>query len=203
MRISVCGCIGAGKTSALQALAEEFPGAAVFPEPVDQWEELLCLFYKDKHAWALPLSLKVLLSFGSRLSAAATDNICFVERSPLCCRDVFTKMLHADGILSQPAWELFLEYWSILGWKPDAIIFIDTPAAVCLERIEKRGRTSENSIDIQYAKRLEFYYAQMLRTMEQEGLRVKRVSGNGPQDVVNRAVIHSAKELLEVGHLST
>lgn len=188
MRISIEGNIAAGKTTVFQALEDSFPSAHCFREPVRDWADLLDLYYKDPKTWALPFSLKVLLSF--RESNASP--FCFVERSPLACKSVFTQLLFDDGTLTQPQFELFKEFSDVLGWVPDAIIFIDTPAATCLERMHARGRPCEADIDFQYLRRLEYQYEIMLKNA---GVTVVRVDGTLPPAQLAAQIVREAAAL--------
>lgn len=165
MRVSIEGNIGAGKSAALDALAAR--GFAVHKEPVDEWAEMLELFYKAPAEWALPFSLKVLLSF-DRIAAGV------VERSPQSCHHVFTQLLYNEGKMSYVQWDLFREYVDALGWTPDAIVYIDTPTDVCLDRVRTRNRQGEGPIDLAYLKRVEFQYETMLKYV---GVPVVRVDG--------------------------
>lgn len=191
MRISIDGLIGSGKSSALEALRDAFPTVPCFAEPLDEWGELLDLYYADKPTWCLPFSLKVLLSFrrsnGYRRS--------FVERSPLSCKNVFTTMLLHEGIMNQHQYDVFSSFHKIIGWIPDAIIYIDTPATTCLERIEKRDRACEREIDLQFMKRLEYAYETMLKH-DTHGIRIIRIDGTKAPDQVAMDVVRAAKELL-------
>jgi len=191
MRISIEGSIASGKTEALRTLRETFPSIPCFTEPLDEWGDLLDLYYKDKVTWCLPFSLKVLLSF--RKSNGAP--ISFVERSPLSCKSVFTQMLVDDGIMNQRQFDVFKQYHEIIGWLPDAIIYIDTPAASCLERMEQRGRACEGEIDLQFLRRLEFAYESMLK-QETHGIRVIRIDGTKPKSEVAAGVVQAVNDLL-------
>ena len=192
MRIAVEGLIGTGKSEALQALREAFPMVPCFREPVDEWGEMLDLFYGDKHTWCLPFSLKVLLSF-RRSNGFPTS---FVERSPLSCKNVFTSMLVNDNIMNQQQFDVFSSYHDIIGWVPDAIIYIDTPAATCLKRTEMRGRTCEAGIDLQFMRRLEYAYETMLKH-DTHGIRVIRVDGTKAKEDVALDVVQAARDLLK------
>jgi deoxyadenosine/deoxycytidine kinase len=191
MRISIEGSIGTGKTSALCALRDAFPEIPVHIEPIDEWTELLNLYYSDKSLWCLPFSLKVLMSF-----RRAIPGIAFIERSPLSCKNVFTHMLVSDGIMNQRQYEVFTEYHDLIGWTPDAIIYIDTPAATCLERVEHRGRTCEKEIDLQFLRRLEYAYETMLKH-DTHGIRVIRIDGTKSKEEVARDIIQAARVLVE------
>lgn len=193
MRISIEGLIATGKSDAIDAIRDAFPDVHTFPEPVDEWGELLDLYYADKSTWCLPFSLKVLLSF--RRSNGPSD--CIVERSPLSCKAVFTQMLMDDGVMNQRQFDVFKEYCDVIGWTPDAIIYIDTPAATCLQRVEQRARPCEQTIDLQFLRRLEFAYETMLK-QESHGIRIIRIDGTKPKDQVAADVVHALSALLSV-----
>ena len=168
MRVVVEGNIGSGKSTVMQALRDAFPEATVIPEPVEQWASELALFYEDPAGWALPFSLRVLLThFGNRDVGTTTGELAIVERCPLSCRHVFTQLLFNERTMSQHHWDLFREYYDVIGWEPgerDLILYIDTPVDKCLERIEHRGRESEQrGIDVQYLRRIEFQYDNVLK----------------------------------------
>lgn len=192
MRVAIEGLIGSGKSEALRALCEEFPSIPCFQEPVDEWGELLDLYYEDKSTWCLPFSLKVLQSF--RRSNGCP--ISFVERSPLSCKSVFTTMLLNEGIMNQQQYDVFSSYHDIIGWVPNAIIYIDTPAATCLKRIETRGRKCEEGIDLQFMRRLEFAYETMLKQDDVRSIPVIRIDGTKRASEVAMDVIRAAHGLL-------
>lgn len=185
MRISVEGNIGSGKSECLDALAAAFPNVPCYPEPVQEWGELLELFYKCPADWALSFSLKVLLGFRD----ASRREVCIVERSPMASRHVFSQLLYNDGTLSVQEWELFKDYHRELGWEPGVVFFVDTPAAVCLERIASRGRSCEAGIDIDYLRRVEFQYANMLRYTD---VPVVRFDGTLPPAELHAQMVHEA-----------
>ena len=184
-RICVEGNIGCGKSTALEHLAALRPGLATFPEPVQEWGELLARFYRDPAQWALAFSLRVLLSFGAP-GAPNLQGPCVVERSPMSCRHVFSQLLFNEGKMTQEEWDLFKEYCDVLGWTPDVIVYVQTPADECHRRMEQRGRAAEEGVDLQYLKRLEFQYETMLRYAD---VPVVRIDGTAPPEEVARAVL--------------
>lgn len=192
MRISVDGNIGSGKSETMRALAAAFPTVPNFPEPVEKWADLLPLYYAAPAEWSFPFSMKVLLSF----SAPAATDTCIVERSPVASRHVFGQVLYNQGLLNQHEWDLMKEYHDFLGWQPDATLYIDTPADVCLERIATRGREAEASVDIEYLKRVEFQYNNMMRFMD---VPVIRFDGTLPREQLHAAIVTKARELLGAG----
>ncbi len=182
MRVAIEGNIGAGKSSILAELARR--GWATWQEPVDTWD--LDGFYADPSRHAFEFSLGVLMSF-SRVpdeDPGGSGKALLVERCPLACRHVFTQLLFNDGHLSQTQWEVFKECADMLGWTPDAVVYVDVPAGECLERVRKRGRACEAAIDLQYLRRLEFQYDTLFKFSGHIST-VERVDGTAP-DVVDR-----------------
>lgn len=182
VRVCVEGNIGCGKSTALRALGRLREGVTVFEEPLEEWGELLARFYEDPEQWALAFSLRVLLSM--RLPGTA-PGACVVERSPLSARHVFSQLLFNEGTLSQEEWDLYKEYWDVLGWAPDVLVYVHVPAEECFRRMRERGREAERDVDLQYLKRLEFQYETMLRYAK---VPVVRVDGTLPTEDLARAL---------------
>lgn len=189
MRISVDGNIGSGKSECLRALAAALPDVPCFPEPVEEWAQLLELYYASPAEWALAFQLKVLLGF----RRPARRETCVVERNPLSSRHVFGQLLYNEGLLNQQEWEVFKEYHDVLGWKPDVIFFVDTPADVCLERVAARDRSGERALGIDYLKKVEFQYHNMLRFAD---VPVVRFDGRLPAPELHAAVVAEARARL-------
>lgn len=177
MRVAIEGNIGAGKSSILAELRRR--RWSTWQEPVEAWD--LDGFYADPSRHAFEFSLNVLHSFCSVPNAE--DGTVVVERCPLACRHVFTQLLVNDGHLSQVQWTAFKEAADVLGWAPDAIVYVDVPVGVCLERIKTRGRRCEAVVDVQYLRRLEFQYDTLFKFAGD--IPVHHVDGTAP-DVVDR-----------------
>jgi deoxyadenosine/deoxycytidine kinase len=192
MRISIDGNIAAGKSTAFDVIDETFPDLETFREPVGEWTPLLEKYYEDPATFGFLLSLKILASF----CEVRKHGTAISERSPASCRHVFAQMQHDDGTFGAHEWEVFREYMDALGWLPDAIVFVNTPAATCLERVEKRGRPSEvDTITLEYLKRVENKYDIMLRLFKDD-IPVITVDGTLPRDVVAQRVVDAVRSLL-------
>ena len=191
MRVSIEGNIGSGKSTVIASLASSAHAHAfeTFVEPVDEWGDLLDLFYSSPAEWALAFSLKVLMSFRA---PAAHEGNCLVERSPLACRHVFSQLLYNDGSLTQQEWDLFKEYHDVLAWKPDCIVYVDTPVEVCMARVQHRDRVSERGLDVEYLKRVEFQYLNVLRFVD---VPVVRLDGTLPRDQLHAAALEAINNI--------
>ena len=191
MRVSIEGNIGSGKSTVIASLASSAHAHAfeTFVEPVDEWGDLLDLFYSSPAEWALAFSLKVLMSFRA---PAAHEGNCLVERSPLACRHVFSQLLYNDGSLTQHEWDLFKEYFDLLAWTPDVIVYIETPVDLCMERIQVRGRAAEKSLDAEYLNRVEHQYTNMLRFVD---VPIIRLDGTLSLPELQRAAIDAVTNI--------
>lgn len=192
MRIAVEGNIGAGKSGVLEALAGSDSGrfGKIYREPVEQWD--LDAFYENPKKHGLVFSLRVLASFDEPYR----QDRCVVERCPLSCRHVFTQLLFNDGCLSQSEWDVFKDYADLLGWAPDAIVYVDTPAHVCMERIKGRGRACEAGLDLTHLRRLEFQYDTMVKY---SNVPVVRLDGTLPREELHAAAIDALDSLMSSG----
>lgn len=196
MRISLEGNIGAGKSALLQRLGHIFgEKLRVFPEPLQEWGDLLKLYYEDKKSWSLPLSLKILLGFTASNESDSPHTL--VERSPMACKHVFTKLLHQEGTMNSYQWNVFCDYYDVIGWTPDLVIYLDVPESVCLERIKHRQREGEDGIELHELRLIQYHYEQLLsgKQLEFPG-EVIRVDGTGPFETVLARIEAILKKIL-------
>jgi deoxyadenosine/deoxycytidine kinase len=192
MRIAIEGNIGAGKSTVLERLSQSY---RVLPEPIDQWKEWLELFYQDKKRWAFAFQMKVLLTY-AELEPESRKQHCVIERSIVTGRHVFTQMMYNQGILSEKEWMVYRQFYDLVEWTPDAVVYIKTDPETCLERIQKRQRKAEcDAIDIAYLNKIDFHYSNMMRY----GLKntvVHVVDGNKDEDSVAQEVEQIVEALL-------
>lgn len=160
------GNIGAGKTTVGQALAVsgEF---AFIEEPTKAWQEgfasnMLQLFYSDPHRWAFTFQICAFITRAKtwREVLALTDHRRVVlERSIFCDRSVFAENCYRTGLMSPTEHQLYCGLWDFLASnycvEPDLILYLRTPAEVCLERITSRSRDEEEGIPLEYLLQLE------------------------------------------------
>jgi deoxyadenosine/deoxycytidine kinase len=182
MIVCVEGNIGSGKSTVLQTLRDTH-GYTVKEEPIDEWADLLDLYYDCPSKWALAFNLKVLHSFRSipEPPQGAPHQVVCVERSPGACRHVFGQLGYNDEHMTPAAWDIFKEYHDLLTWEPDAYVYINTSPDRCFERIHTRGRECEDSLDREYLRRIEFQYTNYLKFTSKP---VHTVNGDQDMDKV-------------------
>lgn len=180
--VTVEGNIGAGKTTFLKYIESvAHPYITVLYEPVDEWikssdtmPSLFELYNTDRKKYAFLFQMHV---FQTRICHLAecvakiqariqemeklslndtTQHIIVMER---CCHsdyEIFVKMLHEQGCLSDLEMQVYQGWYNIVNKKlaVSGVVYLNTPFAVCLERMTHRNRTSENNIGIEYLEDL-------------------------------------------------
>jgi deoxyadenosine/deoxycytidine kinase len=150
--IVVEGNIGAGKSTVLRRI--EALGFKVFYENVERWKPLLELFYKDPSRWSFALQVAILHDMcQQRIDADKVDSelhpVVFFERSP-ASNMIFAKISGQLGTISKIELETYNLLYKDMSWTPDVTVLVDTPVAVCMERIRRRNREGEQGIDVKY-----------------------------------------------------
>ncbi len=160
------GNIGAGKTTVGKNIATsgEF---GFIEEPTAVWQEgyasnMLELFYSDSKRWAFTFQICAFVTRAKTWNEVwkHTDhNRVILERSIFCDRHVFAKNCYQTGLFTEAEYQLYCGMWDFMvsefTAEPDYILYLRTPAEVCLERIAARGREEETGIPLDYLLQLE------------------------------------------------
>ena len=154
------GNIGAGKSTIMKIISNQFHDVEFVEEPVNQWQNLngcnlLNSFYSDPKRWGFSFEFySMLTKIQALLKAADSDKpIIIIERSILSNK-VFMDLSNDLGKLDKMeylmlinTYNFYLEnvYPQIAG-----IIYLDTPVDECIRRITKRNRGEECTIEKSY-----------------------------------------------------
>ena len=187
MRICIEGNVGAGKSTLLARLSRWW---TVWPEPVAEWGELLALFYACPRRWAFAMNAEALKSFLRVPVADDAGRPIIVERSPLSCKDVFSRVHATAGVITAAEWQVITDLHKDHAWEADAYIFIKTTPGLCLERVRERGRPGEEAVTSDYLTDLQSGHMSMLRHMKKPYYMV-----DGAQDP--ELVFSRVKEIVE------
>ena len=160
------GNIGAGKTTVGRIIAAS--GQFNFiEEPTEIWREgfasnMLALFYQDARRWGLTFQMCALLTRAKtwqEVSQHSDHRLIILERSVFCDRFVFAENGYRTGLFSLAEYQLYCGMWDFMvtngSAEPGLILYLRTPAEVCLQRIHERGRAEESSISLEYLLQLE------------------------------------------------
>lgn len=192
MKICIEGNIGTGKSTLMQNIANKI-NIPIFLEPVDQWTDWLKIFYQNPARWGMSFNLNVLTSFHTW--KYQTFNALY-ERSPPTCRKVFTQLQYENEHIQPIEMELFDKIYKELYWDPDVIVFIDTPAKVCLQRMNDRNREAESGIPLNYLIQLEEKHKDLLAYANCKNIPVFTIDGMMPAEEVTDAVLQVLKGVL-------
>jgi len=167
--IAVEGPIGVGKTTLAKRLARTFN----YDTLLEQAEEnpFLEKFYTDRRSAALPTQLFFLFQRVKQLQTLRQGDIF----SPVRIADFLMDKdpLFAQVTLDEDELRLYQNVYDQLtvdAPTPDLVIYLQAPADVLLERIQRRGTSMEQNIDPGYLRilneaytRFFYYYADRQR----------------------------------------
>jgi len=147
--IAVEGSIGAGKTSLVNLLGEQY-GARVILEDNDT-NPFIAKFYEDQEAYSFQTQIFFLLNR-------------FNQYQELAQRDLFNSVVVIDYLfqrdkvfaqlnLEDHEYRLYEQIFNLIGPKApksDLVIFLQANTEVLLKRVSKRGRDYEAFMDPDY-----------------------------------------------------
>jgi deoxyadenosine/deoxycytidine kinase len=161
--IAVAGNMGAGKSSLVEWLQQQF-GMVPFFEPNDE-NPYLSDFYSDMQRWALSSQLFFLVrrfEIHRAIDRRSPDGRAVVQDRTLYeDAEVFAAHLHEAGHLDDRDWRMYQDLYRTLREEirpPDLMIYLRCPLKTLTRRIRRRGRAFERAIPRAYLASLERLY---------------------------------------------
>jgi len=147
--IAIEGCIGAGKTSLVNLLGEQFDAQIV--REVDDENPFIDKFYQDRDSFGFQTQIFFLLNrFNQYLELAQRE----LFNSVVIIDYLFQRdKIFAQLNLEDHEYRLYEQIFNLIGPKtpkPDLVIFLQASTEVLLERVSKRGRDYEAFMDPDY-----------------------------------------------------
>ncbi|MBP7496382.1 MAG: deoxynucleoside kinase [Bacteroidales bacterium] len=168
MHIAVAGNIGSGKTSLTKLLAKHFRWEAQY-ENLDN-NPYLNSFYEDMQRWSFNLQIYFLHSRFNQLKALNKSKKTVIQdRTIYEDAYIFAPNLNSMGLLSTRDYENYIALFESVNEfvkAPDLLIYLRASVHTLVKQIQKRGRTFENSIRIDYLTRLNERYEAWISTYE-------------------------------------
>ena len=158
--ISLCGMIGAGKTTLATALGERLK-LPVYYEPVAD-NCYLADFYADMRKYSFPLQVYLLDARFRQQQRIVWDAAGGVQDRTIYEDAVFARMLTDAGLMEARDHETYTSLLASLSnfmAKPDVIVFLDVSPEESLRRIRLRERDVESGITLDYLTKLHAAYA--------------------------------------------
>jgi deoxyadenosine/deoxycytidine kinase len=166
--IAVAGNIGAGKSSIVEWLRQQF-GMTPFFEPHDE-NPYLADFYADMKRWAFSSQIWFLirrfqLHRAIEQQSRAEPGVIVQDRTIYEDAEIFATHLHASGCIEPRDWTSYWDLYSTLRAElrpPDLLVYLRCPLPALLKRIRKRGRAYEQDVPRKYLAALERLYEQWI-----------------------------------------
>ncbi|MEM7369312.1 MAG: deoxynucleoside kinase [Bacteroidota bacterium] len=160
MHICIAGNIGAGKTTLTYLLAKYFGFEPMFED--NEQNPYLMDFYSDMPRWSFSLQVSFLQSRLKKLNMIRSEKRNVVQdRTIYEDAQIFAPNLHAMGLMEARDFETYkglFETIAELVQPPDLLIYLRAGIPTLVEQIESRGRNYEDSIRLDYLKRLNERY---------------------------------------------
>ncbi|WP_338841303.1 2-amino-4-hydroxy-6-hydroxymethyldihydropteridine diphosphokinase [Flavobacterium ginsenosidimutans] len=162
--ISFEGNIGAGKTTLVHKIAEDFNAKTVLERFADN--PFLPKFYKDQNRYAFPLEMSFL---ADRYQQLADDLAQFDLFKDFIVADyhIFKSLIFAKITLAEDEYRLYRNLFDIIYKempKPDLYIYLYQNTDRLLQNIKKRGRTYEQNIEAAYLDKINNGYLEYIKS---------------------------------------
>ena len=170
MHIAIAGNIGSGKTTLTKMLAQRYGWTPRF-EPVDN-NPYLDDFYRDMNRWAFNLQIYFLNKrFKEVVEIANSTETIIQDRTIFEDARIFAPNLDDQGFMSDRDFQNYSDLFDLmmsLVKLPQLMIYIRSSIPTLVKHIEKRGRTFEKSIRIDYLTGLQERYENWIKNYKGE-----------------------------------
>lgn len=189
--IAIAGNIGSGKTTLTTLLAKHYNWEAHF-EDVDN-NPYLNDFYNDMQRWSFNLQIFFLNSrFRQLQEIRSQEKTVIQDRTIYEDANIFAPNLHSMGLMTGRDFEnyksLFDAVSKMIG-APDLLIYLRASVPTLVKQIQRRGRDYEDSIRLDYLRRLNERYEAWIDTYTEGKLLVIDVDNinfaDKPEDLGN------------------
>lgn len=165
MHIAIAGNIGCGKTTLTNMLAKHYGWTPRF-ESVD-YNPYLDDFYKDMERWSFNLQVyflnrrfKDIIDIHQQKMDIVQDRTIYEDAM------IFAPNLHKQGLMSDRDFENYRDLFDLmltLVEKPDLLIYIRSTIPNLISQIQKRARSYEQTIRIDYLQGLNDLYEDWIK----------------------------------------
>ena len=180
MHIAIAGNIGAGKTTLTFLLAKHYICVTLF-EDVDD-NQYLIDFYDEMQRWSFNLQIYYLNSrFTQIQEIRKNEKTVIQDRTIYEDAFIFAPNLHSMGLMTTRDFENYFSLFNLLESfisAPDLLIYLRASVSKLVQNIQNRGRDYEESIRLDYLKRLNERYEAWISTYDKGKLLIIDVDEN-------------------------
>jgi thymidylate kinase len=212
--ITIEGNIGAGKSTFVKFLKErcnnlELENIIFLQEPVDEWmkitdnnKTILEKFYEEPEKYAFPFQMMAYVSRLAILEKAIKENpnsIIISERCLLTDKHIFARMLHDTNKIDSYSYQIYNLWFNHFYNKlpKHKHIFLKSSPELIKFRINKRNRTGESNIDIDYLVKCNEYHKEyyekntnLLLSVDMDNIELHSDDLNDPLNVSYKNLIN-------------
>jgi deoxyadenosine/deoxycytidine kinase len=160
MHIAIAGNIGSGKTTLTELLSKHFGWEPHF-EDVEA-NPYLSSFYDDMQRWSFNLQVYFLASrFRQIVNIHSSGKNVIQDRTIYEDAYIFAPNLHAMNLMETRDFENYSSLFELISSMikpPDLLIYLRSTVPNLVNQIQRRGRTYEESIRLDYLKSLNQRY---------------------------------------------
>ena len=180
MHIAIAGNIGAGKTTLTRLLAKHYKWNTHFEDAEEN--PYLHDFYEDMQRWSFNLQIYFLNSRLNQIIEIRENNKTTIQdRTIYEDAYIFAPNLHAMGLMTTRDFENYIALFNSMMrfiQPPELLIYLRASIPTLVNQISKRGRAYEESIRLDYLKRLNERYEAWISTYESGNLLIIDVDDN-------------------------
>lgn len=168
MHIAIAGNIGSGKTTLTTLLAKHYKWEPHFENADDN--PYLNDFYNDMQRWSFNLQVYFLNKRFSEIQEIRNNKKNVIQdRTIYEDAYIFAPNLHAMGLMTTRDFESYYSLFQLMEsfiQPPDLLIYLRASIPALVEQISSRGREYEESIRLDYLKRLNERYEAWISTYD-------------------------------------
>lgn len=180
MHIAIAGNIGSGKTTLAALLSKHYAWEAHYEDV--ETNPYLNNFYEDMQRWSFNLQIYFLNSrFRQIVDIRKSGKTVIQDRTIYEDAYIFAPNLHAMGLMSSRDFENYSSLFELMSSfiePPDLLIYLKAGVPTLVNQIQKRGRDYENTIRLDYLKRLNERYNEWIDGYKHGKLLVIDVDNN-------------------------
>lgn len=189
MHLAIAGNIGSGKTTLTRLLAKQMKWKPYY-ESVDD-NPYLDSFYDDMKRWSFNLQVYFLNSrFRQVVEIRDSNKTIIQDRTIYEDAYIFAPNLHQMNLMTTRDFDNYISLFELMSSfieAPDLLIYLKASVSTLVSQIASRGRDYEESIRIDYLKKLNERYEEWISTYDQGKLLIIDVDdinfADNPEDL--------------------
>ena len=166
MHIAIAGNIGSGKTTLTELLAKHYKWEPHFEDVTDN--PYLDDFYTAMQRWSFNLQIYFLQSrFRQVVDIRESGKNIIQDRTIYEDAHIFAPNLHSMGLMPERDYDNYQSLFNLMEpflQPPDLMIYLRASVSTLVEQIQKRGRSYEAGIRLDYLNRLNERYEAWITT---------------------------------------